>query len=412
MSKNSKNFSLSIIKYLRKLGEFMNIQSITQKFLRNNTITRSTQKGLNTNNASYPNLKPLNRDTVSFGAKAKLIPEPTVTVIGDVVLKNYENKFGFLHVLSTRLLDSMDAIARELKDTGLIFDRAYNEKAPIKSTNSYMSKLIRSGAAPRDLARATWYLDNLHDLSIFVDKILPALKSRGYEIATMQGRKKLPDFDVRLSGVSEKSKNLLPKQLSDVASFKEQKSGYGDIQFRLIDTLADKKKKTPLEIIILPGKHTAQAKSDESYFVYDITRVLKNEFHISEINDPEIHTPASRIQNNIGIIVNQLNDKISKPLFSNAKMLDIEHDSSQLLAVGLDADTSKLLPGLVEGIHTKTLAHYKAKINEIKANETLSAQETNEQIKLLKQRRDKDLQSITFVKERLAETIAKYGAKS
>lgn len=53
----------------------MNIQLLTPKFLqnRNDIITRSNQKGLNVNNASYPNLRPLEKDTVSFGAKSRLI---------------------------------------------------------------------------------------------------------------------------------------------------------------------------------------------------------------------------------------------------------------------------------------------------------------------------------------------------
>lgn len=47
----------------------MNIQLLTPKFLRNDIITRSNQNGLN--NASYPNLSPLGKDTVSFSGKAQ-----------------------------------------------------------------------------------------------------------------------------------------------------------------------------------------------------------------------------------------------------------------------------------------------------------------------------------------------------
>lgn len=391
----------------------MNIQALTPKFLRNDIITHSNQNPLNVNNASYPNLRPLEKDTVSFGAKTKFIVDTSaVTTIGDIISINYEKTHPFLRVLSKRLMDTMDVIARELKGSGLIFDRIYNEKAPIKSTTSYISKFKRSGSKPKDPVRGTWYLRNLHDLSIFTDKILPALEERGYEIAPVAPRKKIPDFDVRLSGVSEKAKNALPKSMRDVASFKEQGSGYGDIQFRLIDTLADKKKKTPIEIIIVAGEHTAMAKSNESYYVYDITRVLKNELHISEVKDPAIHTPAYRVKNNIEIITNRLNEQISKPLFTNAKMLDIDHDSSQLLSVGLDAQTSQLLPGFVEGIQNKIPQHYKARIKEVKADKTLSPAERRQRIELLEQQRDEDLEIINFVKARLQETIEKYGAKS
>jgi len=42
----------------------MNIQLLTPKFLRNDIITRSNQNGVNANTASYPNLRPLEKDTV------------------------------------------------------------------------------------------------------------------------------------------------------------------------------------------------------------------------------------------------------------------------------------------------------------------------------------------------------------
>ncbi len=53
----------------------MNIQLLTPKFLqnRNDIITRSNQNGLNASNVSYPNLKPLTNDTVSFSAKTRFI---------------------------------------------------------------------------------------------------------------------------------------------------------------------------------------------------------------------------------------------------------------------------------------------------------------------------------------------------
>lgn len=390
----------------------MNIQALTPKFLHNNVISRSNQNNLNAGNTSYSNLKPLGQDTVSFGANTKFIvgiPQPT---IGDLISRNYEESQPFLQALSTRLMDTMEAIARELADIGLIFDRAYNERAPIKSTDSYMSKFRRSGSMPKDRVRATWYNENLHDVSLLVDRIFPALESRGYKIAYIPGRKKIPDFDIRLSGVPERAKNVLPEHLRDVASFKEQGSGYGDIQFRIIDTTSGRKGKIPLEIIIVAGKNTAKAKSDESYYVYDITRVLKNELHVSEIVDPEVNTPAYRIKNNIGIITNSLNGNISKPLFHNAKKLDIEHDQSQLLPVRLDEDTCQILPGVVEGINTKISLHYSAKIKEVKQDTTLSSAEKKERIAQLEQYKKDDLHIIQMVKERLAETIEKFGVKS
>lgn len=400
----------------------MNIQALTPNFLQNrkslntepnSTVRRSNLINSNANTASYPQLRALENDTVSFGMrKINELAEPAISAVGDFVEKKYDDSFPILEVLSGRLQDSMMAIASELEDVGLVFDKVYNSKAPIKSKNSYMSKFVRSCAEPRDPVRNTWYLRKLHDLPIFVDNILPALRSRGYEIAAVPGKKKLPDFDVRLSGVPEKAKDALPKELRDVASFKKQASGYEDIQFRVVDKLAKDGKKTPLEIIIVAGENTAKAKANESYYVYDITRVLKKELHISEIKDPEIHTPAYRVKSNIEIITDQLNDNISKPLYTNARALDIDQDASNLRSVGLDENSAKVLTGLAEGINNKIPLHYKAKIKEIKDDKALSLAEKRARVERLKKEMEDDLNVIDFVKTRLKETIEKYGTKS
>lgn len=51
----------------------MKIQALTPNFLRKDVLTRSNTRTLNAANASYPNLRPLDKDTVSFGAKSRLI---------------------------------------------------------------------------------------------------------------------------------------------------------------------------------------------------------------------------------------------------------------------------------------------------------------------------------------------------
>lgn len=418
----------------------MNIQLLTPKFALNKNNGNS--KEIYSRPALYSNITGLNKDTVSFSGK---LPNPadmvSSTRVFEAFKSGYESRLPAYKVLAARLMDTLEATANELQDFGLIFDREYcSEEHMVKGVKSFISKLKRSGESPADRVRGTLYLENLHDLSIFSEHILPALQRRGYEIAMIpdkvSGRKVIsrkPDFDVRLNNVTEESKNMLQQTLRDVASFKEQASGYGDIQFRLIDTLSKEKNKTPLEVIIVAGKNTANAKREESYYVYDIVRALKKELHISKIDNPPLNTPAQRVQSNIGIIEQQLNDHISKPLYINAKNLDIYHDNTKL-PVELSKGTSQALNGLIEGIRVKIPKHYNSRIAALnsdasidfleqliksspeykeRADKTIYVEDLLEKrkeiTKILKQNKREDLELIGKVMERLKETIEKFG---
>ena len=418
------------------VGEIMNIQLLTPKFL----SYKKNNENFHSSTAMRSNLAGLNADTVTFSGKINTLQEASHN-IGDAFKAGYEAKIPAYKVLAARLMDTMEATARELEDFGLIFDREYcSEEHMVKGVKSFISKLKRSGESPLDRVRGTWYLEKLHDLSIFSEHILPALEKRGYQIAAVpdrvSGRKILsykPDFDVRLNNVTEKSKKSLPQPLRDVASFKEQASGYADIQFRLIDALDAAKEKTPLEVIIVAGKNTAQAKRDESYYVYDIVRALKKELQISKIANPAVNTPEQRVQNNIGIIEQQLNAHISRPLYTNAKNLDIYHDDSQL-PVELSQATCKALTGLVEGMRQKTKLYYNARLREVasddykkviekmikasseykeRTDKTIYVEDIlekrNQLLKELRHNKREDLELISRVQTRLTETIEKYG---
>lgn len=416
----------------------MQIHLFPQKF-----ISFSREKNNHNNrNVTYPKLNTLNADTVSFSGRVKSAKNATHKM-AEAFRSGYEARIPAYKVLAARLMDTLEATARELQDIGLIFDREYcTEDHMVKGVNSFMSKLKRSGEAPLDRVRGTWYLEKLYDLSLFSDHILPALEKRGYQIAMIpdkvNGSKVIsykPDFDVRLNDVTEKSKKALPQNLRDAASFKEQDSGYADIQFRLIDTLDSGKEKTPLEVIIVAGKNTANAKRDESYYVYDIVRALKKELHISKIANPAVNTPEQRVQNNIKIVEQQLNDHISKPLYTNAKSLDIYHDETQL-PVELSEGTCKALIGLVEGMRQKTKLYYNARLREIVSddyNKTIEKlvknssefkeredktiyvedikEKRSELIKSIKLYKREDLDLLKRVMDRLNITIEKYGKK-
>ncbi len=415
----------------------MNIQLLTPKFSLNQKELQKTHN----RPVMQSNLNDLTADTVSFSGKEQVVKN-SVTTFKEIISGDYEKRMPSYHIIANRLMDTLDAVARELAEFGVTFDRAYCEKNPVKKANSFISKLIRSGEAPLDRVRATLYSENIYDLSIVNDKILPALEKRGYVISLipdkMSGRKVLsskPDFDVRLD-IPEDARKQLSADLRNVASFKQLSSGYRDIQFRLEDTLYTGKEKTPIEILIVAGKNTSKAKELESYYVYDITRKLSKEMHISRIENPGLNSPALRVKNNIGIITQQLNDYISKPLFTNAANLDIYQEKT-LLPVKLPAANCKTLLGLFEGIRTKIPIHYNARIEEVKSDEykpilekLVKASEEYkkrddktvyiddiiekraELIKMLKQYKKDDLTAIRTATERFKETVQKFGEKT
>lgn len=380
-------------------------------------------------------------DTVSFSGRQKAADQISNT-FKDVIIKTYESKLPDYKILSVKFMDTLEAVANKLKDYGVSFDRQYCEHAAVKKTDSFLSKFIRSGATPSDQIRATLYMDNPYDLKVFKEQLLPELKSRGYEIqlvpAEMVGKRiksKKPDFDIRLADINPKSMEVFEGDLQKCLG-KPQKSGYEDIQMRLIDTMSSGKNKPPHELLILFGKNYAAAKHNESYYVYDITRALKNTLHVAAVENPEIHSPAKRVIDNINIISGQLNNFISKPLFINAKNLDFYKDGFQL-PVELSKANCEALNGLVEGIRNKIPLHYRDELKKVNSKDyepeiinlfkkTAEYKERDEKIvyvddirrmkreinKQLKEHQKEDMEIIQAVQVRLAETIAKYGKKS
>ena len=120
--------------------------------------------------------KPLSKDTVSFGCKTR---------IADFAKESVKKDELRLRRLATTYLDILESVAIKLKDFGVSFDRAYCEKNPVKSADSYVSKLVRAGSVP-DQIRATLYVKNPYDLSVLNDHILPELEKRDFIIAKTQ----------------------------------------------------------------------------------------------------------------------------------------------------------------------------------------------------------------------------------
>ncbi len=409
----------------------MNIQFLTPALF--------TKKYNNNQNFSYNTCvvplihTELKTDTVSFTAKKKdklHENKPATTTMIDVVEHSYEKKIPEYTIYSNRLMDILESIAMKFNDRGVEFDREYCEHSPVKSKDSFVSKLIRSGAKPLDRIRSTLYVKNPHDFKL-IDDIITELDSRGYEIAKISGTRK-PDFDIRLADVTQEELQGLRPELRKYVS-DPLPTGYEDIQLRLKDKT--KKNAPPMEVIILFGKETAKAKIDESKYSYNIRRELKDTLHIAKINNPEQHSPAQRVKNNIKIISNILCSKISIPLFTNAKNADYVNDPFRL-PVELTQTETLSLKGLSEGIRNKIPLHYKAEIEKIKSNdcdekivemikETPTYQERHDKtiyasdiskarkelIEEIKRKRMDDLDTIIKVQNDIDATIKKYGPK-
>ena len=99
-------------------------------------------------------------------------------------------------------------------------------------------------------------MDDPYDMNILANYILPELRGCGYEIRGLeQGTKKkgkspIVDFDIRLEGITPKQTEVLEEPLRNLISG-PQKSGYEDIQMRLIDTTASPSNQVPHELLIL-----------------------------------------------------------------------------------------------------------------------------------------------------------------
>ena len=414
--------------------------TITPNFQKSPQINqrRSNTSGNVLPNSSYT----LSKDTVSFSARPKAAENLVSNTLKEVFRTSYENRLPAYEILSVKFMDALESVANKLKDYGVSFDRPYCEQGAVKKTDSFLSKFIRSGATPSDQIRATLYVENPYDLDLISNKILPELKIRGYEIRLIPDevvgtrvKSKKPDFDIRLADVPEEALKALPEELQKSLSH-PQKSGYEDIQMRLIDTLSTGKNKPPHELLIVFGKNYAAAKHNESYYVYDITRALKNVLHIAKVEKPELHSPARRVIDNIAIISEQLNNFISKPLFINAKNLDFYKEEIQL-PVEISKANCESLRGLVEGIRSKIPLHYKAELTKVNSDDfkpeleklVKNSQEfkerkdktvyvedirnkKNELNKQLKEHKNEDMKLIQAIQARLTETIEKYGLKS
>lgn len=311
----------------------------------------------------------LQRDTVSFtGAPNK---------ISDFVAKGVSDNMERLQRIATTYLDILESVAGKLKDDGVYFDRAYCELQPVKSPESYTSKVVRSGSFKiPDAIRATLYLKNPYDLSILNDKLLPEMQKRGYILAhtdvkheelikrgyitppagEMSSAKtySLPDLDIRLEDAMDNIEQLSPELKFSIG--KPQKSGYEDIQMRFIREFDKKKNPIQHELIVLFGPNYAHAKHIESEKVYANLREFSElRIKLDEKQDSPHATKASRY---IDLIRKMFTGKVSEKLFLNAKNKDL-YDISEEIPIHFDETDTGMFINYFGGLKDRIKSCYK-----------------------------------------------------
>ena len=341
------------------------------------------------------------------------------TKIADLVENRVSNNMERLNRIATTYLDVLESVAAKLKDKGVIFVRAYCEQNPVKSPKSYTSKIVRSGSFKvPDAIRATLYITNPYDLSVLNDELLPELKKRGYVISdtemTVKDLKKrgyipepnesddkekiIPDLDIRLADVVEQISKLNPEYRYAIS--KPQKSGYEDIQMRLVRSFEKRKHPLQHELLILFGPNYAEAKHLESEKVYGILRKF-DELNV-KVKANEENPDAKLIYRYIDLIEKMMRGKISQKLYENAKNKDMFNIEEQIPITFLKTDLAQF-------------EHYfkvlKSKISSYYRSEKLANQNNPEMLKQLSREQRADQARVNIIYDKLSETLAYFSKK-
>lgn len=339
--------------------------------------------------------KPLTQDTVSFGHTAK-------TRMVDVLEHQAEKDMVRLRRIATNYLDNLQAIAAELEPFGVSFCRAYSDKNAVKSPSSQVSKMKRSKSIDLlDKIRGTLFSENIKDLELLNDRILPAFRDRelylspapakledlipqGY-VPTMDeisGKKEvtIPDLDIRLAGVQDQVTKLDSNLKYSIS--KPQKSGYQDIQMRFIRGYDTKSTPDKIELIILPGKNYAFSKHLESEYIYNPIMKELSELELMKKgyeNIPEYNM----IKLGMDVIRQILRTEISEKLFKNAEKLDCT-DKKDVEQILINEETVQNLNKAFDDLE-KLLARYYREAKKSKRIAESTRKRLNNEFKLDKE---------------------------
>ncbi len=330
------------------------------------TANRTEQRKSIFNNNVTPikTRQTLTGDTVSFKQSS----------IKDTIEMQHERNIEKYKVYADIFFDTLGDVADELSEFGVSFDRDYAKLNPIKSANSVSSKIARSGSFDvPDLIRTTLFVENPYDKSLIYEKFLPAMEKRGYILAKANGK---PDIDFRLDEIGE-----------------PQASGYEDIQMRFVQKNI-KNNKIKHELIILFGPNYANAKHLESEKVYSILRQFK-EIHM-DTNDAPIGSPAFKAKRYMELVKTQVQNKISKKLYDNAKNKDF-YKIDDISPIYFTDENKKLMKNYFAALLDRTKDYYREKRNSAKSSEIAI-------IQLRKDEKD-DLALIHYINDMLRETV-------
>lgn len=323
----------------------------------------------------------LERDTVSFGSH--IIPSRGATKIAEFVTQSVAQNSKRMERIATTYLDVLESVASKLNEIGISFDRAYCELNPVKSPESYTSKIVRSkNFKVPDTIRATLYMKEPYDLSFLYERLLPEMRKRGYVLAdtempvkdlmkrgyipSVQDLSKedmhisVPDLDIRLEDVSDQLSKL-PLELK-YSIGKPQKSGYEDIQMRFVRDFDVRENPVQHELIILFGKNYAEAKHIESEKVYSHLRKF-DELNM-KFEDKTIGSNSLRAHRYVELIKQMFRGKVSQKLFMNAKNKDL-YDINDELAIHFSEDDINRLSNYFIGLKNRLSVCYKDAKNSV-----------------------------------------------
>lgn len=348
----------------------MNILSITPALSRANHLN-SISSPVQNNNVTAPNLKALPKDTVSFSGMGRASSK-----VSDFLEAQVAADTPRLRRLAITYLDILESVAFRLKDKGFSFDREYCELSPVKSPDSYASKVVRSGKFKvPDSIRATLYCNNPYDLDS-LNLLLAEMKKRGYVLGTekktikdlmkrgyipteeeakkLDLEKVVPDLDIRLDDVADQVTKL-PESLK-YSIGKPQKSGYEDIQMRFVRDFDAKKNPVSHELLIVFGPNYSKAKHAESSFIYTPLREL-DELHV-DLSNKTIGSHSQKASRYIDLIRQMFRGKVSEKLFLNAKNKDL-YDLSDSIPISFSETDVSMFENYFAGLHDRVSSVYK-----------------------------------------------------
>lgn len=321
--------------------------------------------------------------------------------LADYFQKNIERESEQQRLIRIRdkYYSDLEKLSGNLSDD-IVFDVEYSKPGSIKSTNSTMSKIKRSGTLGiPDRVRATIFVKDIYDLKVLTEKILPKLSEEefgGYIIANDEEKDK-PDISIRLNAQKDEFDSGINKENlgEDILQFYDgpQKSGYEDIQMRLVRKTDTKKPPFKLELLILFGKNYAEAKHIESDKVYGTLRQLE-ELKM-ELSGDNLTINQIKAKRNIDLIKQKVTQRISEVLYKNAKNKDL-FDIEIQEPIEFTVMDYQLLNSYFVGLNDRIKDCYTEKIKKAKSFKKVDNLNTN---------LAKDLETIKKVRVKVMETI-------